>query len=62
MNDEPARLAEGITPVQRDRSAVLGHFCEHQGCGKVGGWGFARRRQESHWFCFEHRGEGEGYL
>lgn len=62
MSDEPARLAEGMTPVTRERVASLGHFCEHAGCSKVGGWGFARPRQASHWFCFEHCGDGERYL
>lgn len=40
----------------------LGHACKHAGCGKDAGWGFARPRQPSHWFCFEHRSEGERFL
>lgn len=62
MSDEPARLAEGMTPAPRDRVATLDHFCERSGCGKIGGWGFAKPRQISHWFCFEHRADGERYL
>jgi len=33
--------------------------CEHDGCGKDAGWGFARPKQAPHWFCFEHGAEGE---
>lgn len=62
MSDEPIRLAEGMTPVSRDRADVLGHTCEHEGCGKVVGWGFAWQRMESRWFCFEHRANGDRYL
>ncbi|TRC98275.1 hypothetical protein FJV76_13175 [Mesorhizobium sp. WSM4303] len=29
------------------------HCCEHDGCGKDAGWGFAKPRQTPHWFCFE---------
>ncbi|MGX9118620.1 hypothetical protein ACWTU6_18420 [Mesorhizobium sp. BHbsci] len=39
---------------------VQHHLCEHPGCGKHAGWGFARPRQPLH--CFEHRSEGERYL
>lgn len=42
MSDEPIKLAEGMTQAQRDRTSVLGHTCEHNACGKVAGWGFAR--------------------
>lgn len=62
MSDEPIKLAEGLAPATRDRAKVLGHSCEHDGCGKVAGFGFARPRQEPHWFCFEHRGDGYRYL
>jgi hypothetical protein len=40
----------------------LGHVCEHQGCGKDAGWGFAKPKTPSHWFCYEHRVHGEAYL
>ncbi|MGX7877386.1 hypothetical protein ACVDG5_036455 [Mesorhizobium sp. ORM6] len=53
MSDEPARLAVGMTPVPRERANVLGHTCEHQGCTKHAGFGFARPR---------HRGDGEQYV
>ncbi|WP_352127875.1 hypothetical protein [Mesorhizobium sp. dw_380] len=48
--------------MQLREHGPLGHVCEHAGCGKDAGWGFARLRQPSHWFCFEHRGEGEKFL
>ncbi|RUV29154.1 MAG: hypothetical protein E5X40_09095 [Mesorhizobium sp.] len=38
------------------------HWCERPGCGKDAGWGFAKPKQAPHWFCFEHRGDGETYL
>ncbi|MDG4890018.1 MULTISPECIES: hypothetical protein [unclassified Mesorhizobium] len=41
---------------------VQHHVCEHDGCSKDAGWGFAKPKQASHWFCFEHRGEGEKFL
>lgn len=62
MSDEPLKLPEGMTAMTRDRARVLGHTCEHHGCGAVAGWGFARPRSEPHWFCFEHRAEGDRHL
>ncbi|RWX66748.1 hypothetical protein EOA24_17615 [Mesorhizobium sp. M2A.F.Ca.ET.039.01.1.1] len=59
MSDEPTRPGETI--VQRPRGP-LGHFCEHAGCGKDAGWGFAKPKRPSRWFCYEHRGDGEAYL
>lgn len=38
------------------------HVCEHSGCIKDAGWGFAKPRQAPHWFCFEHRAESERFL
>ncbi|POH32058.1 MULTISPECIES: hypothetical protein [Sinorhizobium] len=31
------------------------HYCEHPGCTKWGGFGFAAGKGEPRWFCFEHR-------
>ncbi|WP_181763092.1 hypothetical protein [Mesorhizobium sp. B2-4-13] len=45
MSDEPIRLPDAITPVSRERARVLGHLCEHTGCAKHGGFGFARHRK-----------------
>ena len=60
MSDEPTRPSEILQP--RERGPTLGHVCEHEACGRDAGWGFARPRQPSHWFCFEHRAEGERFL
>ncbi|KAA3448045.1 hypothetical protein C7I87_24210 [Mesorhizobium sp. SARCC-RB16n] len=62
VSDEPIRLAEERAPAPRERARVLGHLCESTGCAKHAGFGFARPRQDPHWFCFEHRGDGERYL
>ncbi|RWC27952.1 MAG: hypothetical protein EOS70_28225 [Mesorhizobium sp.] len=49
-------------PEQGTAPGVQHHSCEHPGCGKNAGWGFAKPRQPSHWFCFEHRADGERFL
>jgi hypothetical protein len=59
MSDEPIRPGETVTQRQRE---TLGHSCQHEGCGKDAGWGFARPKQASRWFCYEHRREGEKFL
>lgn len=59
MSDEPS--SPGEQPPSRERGP-LGHLCGHEGCGKDAGWGFAKPKQASHWFCYEHRGEGERFL
>ncbi|MER8698973.1 hypothetical protein [Mesorhizobium sp. M1273] len=41
---------------------VQHHICEHARCTKDAGWGFAKPKQTPHWFCFEHRAEGEQFL
>ena len=33
------------------------HLCEHPGCKKWGGFGFAVGRATPNWFCYEHRPE-----
>ncbi|ABR63620.1 hypothetical protein GOC91_16520 [Sinorhizobium medicae] len=33
------------------------NYCEHPGCTKWGGFGFAVGRGDPDWFCFEHRPE-----
>lgn len=62
MSDEPIKLAEGMTPIARQRVTVLGHICEHAGCGKVAGWGFGRPPKPQLWFCFKRRADGEQYI
>lgn len=58
MSDEPIPGEQVLT---RDRGS-LGHACEHAGCGKDAGWGFGRPKQASHFFCYEHRRDGEQFL
>lgn len=60
MSDEPIKLPEGFAPVAA--GGVRDHRCEHDGCGKWGGWGFGKPKQTAHWFCFEHRSDGEKFL
>lgn len=56
MTETPQSVAApGQTPT-----GVYEHWCRHPGCAKWGSFGFARNlRDEPHWFCFEHRGDGE---
>lgn len=50
-------MSEGMS----DELIRLPGAIEH-GCGKNAGWGLAKPRHPSHWFCFEHRAEGERFL
>ena len=62
MGDE-IRLPTTDAPVTRRASGGLYvHYCEHTGCKEWGGWGYSRNRQDTRWFCYEHREEGEAYL
>lgn len=38
-------------------SGPVTHLCEHPGCKKWGGFGFASGKAAPNWFCFEHRPE-----
>lgn len=62
MSDEPLRLAEGMTAAPRERSRIENHVCEFARCGMRAPFGFAKPRQESHWFCSGHREHGDQYL
>ncbi|WP_181150081.1 hypothetical protein [Ensifer aridi] len=42
---------------RRNDTALYEHYCEHPGCEKWGGFGFAVGKSEPAWFCFEHRPE-----
>ncbi|MBD0417492.1 hypothetical protein [Oryzicola mucosus] len=53
MSDEPNALPHS-TPA-----GLYEHYCEHDGCARWGSFGFARAKEAPHWFCFEHRDEGE---
>ncbi|MDX8526981.1 hypothetical protein RFM68_20990 [Mesorhizobium sp. MSK_1335] len=59
MSDGPASPGHVIQLCER---GLLGHICDHTDCSKDAGWGFARPKQAAHWFCFEHRDQGEKFL
>jgi hypothetical protein len=42
---------------RRNDTALYEHYCEHPGCEKWGGFGFAVGKSAPTWFCFEHRPE-----
>lgn len=52
MSDEQRPTDAPRPPKNAD--GIHEHWCEHPGCKKWGGWGFARGR-DTVWFCFEHR-------
>lgn len=56
MSDEPARGSEppAVTP-----SGIWEHYCEHDGCKEWGSYGYQIGKQVAHWFCKEHRDDGE---
>lgn len=61
MSDEPTARFDPL--AQRERTPIVGHVCEHAGCSKDAGWGFQRSKtSEQHWFCSEHRRDGENFL
>lgn len=62
MSDEPARIPEGAEPAHRAPTIMFEHYCEHPGCADWGAFGYARGKGKSHWFCREHRDDGERYL
>lgn len=61
MSDEPIKLPEGVGPASAP-SGIYEHWCEHPGCKEWGSWGFGSKHRGQHFFCFEHRAEGERYL
>ncbi|RWB25515.1 MAG: hypothetical protein EOR18_32290 [Mesorhizobium sp.] len=62
MSDEPIKLADGMMAVPREHGRIESHVCEHAGCGRHAGFGFAKPRQTPTWFCLEHREDGERCL
>lgn len=57
MSDEPARPGTETSSVV---SGVWEHYCEHAGCSAWGSYGYQiRKRHPIHWFCLEHRDDGE---
>jgi hypothetical protein len=59
MSDE-LRPAEIVMP--RHTGGVIDHRCEHEGCTAWASFGYSRTKQETRWFCHEHRDDGEAYL
>lgn len=53
---------EQTTAPYKAPSGLYLHWCEHPGCEKDGGRGFAVGKQAPHWFCYEHKAEGERYI
>lgn len=62
MSDTDRPATEEAAPVRpRNPNGIYEHYCENPGCKKWGGWGFAVGKNPPHWFCYEHRAEGERY-
>jgi hypothetical protein len=57
MGDETRPGREHRAP-----SGLYVHYCERPSCKEWGGWGYFRTKQETHWFCYEHRSDGEAML
>lgn len=49
-------MNEDLKTDERPRAPIhFEHWCEHEGCKKWGGFGFARSKSEpSVWKCWEH--------
>lgn len=48
-------MSENSTPAKNGDGIHVNHDCEHLGCGKWGGFGFARSKADSpRWWCWEH--------
>jgi hypothetical protein len=54
MGDELRPGTEHRTPT-----GIFEHWCEHESCKAWGSFGYSRTKLETHWFCYEHREEGE---
>ncbi len=58
-------MSDELRPGEPSTSAPSGifvHHCEREGCSDWGGWGYSRTKQETRWYCFEHRDDGESFL
>jgi hypothetical protein len=56
MSDEPIRLDQ---PPASIPSGIFEHYCEHPRCEAWGAYGYQIGKQQSHFYCLAHRGEGE---
>lgn len=54
MSDEPSRTERTVSV-----SGIWEHYCEHAGCKEWGSYGYQIGKQTPHWFCREHRDDGE---
>jgi len=61
MSDEIIKLPEGVGPAEKP-AGIFEHYCEYANCKEWGGWGFGSKARGQHFFCYEHKGEGEQYL
>ena len=60
MSDAPPPAAPILlADATHTRAGVVEHWCEHPGCKKWGGRGYARGKDRTVWFCFEHCSEAE---
>ncbi len=60
MSDEPIKLPNAPTAAP---AGIYEHYCEHPGCKRWGGWGFAATKSTPpRWYCSEHKAEGERHL
>ena len=60
MSDDPLPPAPIVlADTAHTRAGVVEHWCEHPGCTKWGGRGYARGKGPTIWFCFEHAMEVE---
>ncbi|THK35732.1 hypothetical protein EHS39_23005 [Ensifer sp. MPMI2T] len=48
---------EEIAGEKHRDNGLYVHYCEHPGCTKWGGFGFAIGKTEPNWFCLAHRPE-----
>lgn len=56
MSDDPSTARPTNTPA-----GLYEHWCDHPGCKAWGGWGYTRGKIV-HWFCPEHRSDGEAIM
>lgn len=45
----------------RTSKGIYTHWCLHKDCKKWGAYGY-KSRYGQHWFCFDHKAEGEQAL
>ncbi|MBP1873565.1 hypothetical protein J2Z19_003280 [Ensifer adhaerens] len=48
-------MSDEVGAIKKPESGPFVHLCEHSGCKKWGGFGFAHGRAAPNWYCYEHR-------